>query len=136
MKGKVPSKKMLGFIQIGPEGMPIPAADFANLLEQYPAIGGEIDCVVDIGDSGQRMRLKRVEMDPSLNAGNQDHFRRHAERQPDSAGRMAPGRWYSTNKDTDEVTPVADTNGLPLIQEGAAGKFDPETGVGSPCLCS
>ncbi len=129
VKGRVPSKKMLGFIQIGPEGVPIPAADFVNLLEQNPAIGGEIDCVIDIGDSGQKMRLKRVEMDTASGAGNTPVFVGAPKGTPILP---ADGSWSLVQHDagTNEVTPVADTNGLPLIQAGVL-TFDPETGAGT-----
>lgn len=129
VKGRVPSKKMLGFIQIAPEGVPIPANDFVSLLKQYPAIGGEIDCVVDIGNSGQKMRLKRVEMNPSLNAGNAPIFVGTPKGNPILP---ADGSWSLVQHDegSDEITPVADTNGLPLIQRGRL-EFDPSTGVGT-----
>ncbi|MEM6344934.1 MAG: hypothetical protein AAF927_13670 [Bacteroidota bacterium] len=115
--GRVPSKKMLGFIQIGPEGVPIPTSDFVSLLERYPAIGGEVDCLIDIGDSGQKMRLKRVEMDPALNAANRSIFVGTPKGTPILP---ADGSWSLVQSDegTGEVTPVADVNGIPLIRAG------------------
>jgi len=60
--GRVPAKKILGFIQITPEGIPITPATFQALLQrQLGSIGGPVDCVMDIGLSGQKFRVSYVE---------------------------------------------------------------------------
>lgn len=57
----VSSKRILGFVQLAPRGMPLTVDAFKDLIaRQGGNIGGPIDCVVDIGGSGQQMRLNRL----------------------------------------------------------------------------
>ena len=66
-KKVVPSKGILGFVQLAPRGLPWSPATFNALLaRQGGSIGGPIDCVVDIGGSGQQMRLNRFDVAGSL----------------------------------------------------------------------
>jgi len=63
----VPSKRILGFVQIAPRGMILTGEAFNQLLaRQGGTIGGPIDCVVDIGASGQEMRLSRFDVGNSF----------------------------------------------------------------------
>ena len=65
----IPSKKILGFVQLAPRGLPLTAAKFNELLaRQGGTIGGPIDCVIDIGVSGQQMRLSRFDVSNSFQA--------------------------------------------------------------------
>lgn len=68
--GRVPSKGMLGYVQLAPRGEPIPKELFAQLLsQQFGALGGPVDCVIDIGKTGQQMRLSRVDVNASTDGG-------------------------------------------------------------------
>ncbi len=129
VKGRVPSKKMVGHIQLAPTGTPIPQTDLVNLLNSNPAIGGEIDCVIDIGNSGQLMRLKRVEFDTSLNGNNDPLF---VGTPKGTSVLPADGAWSLVQhaENTGEVTPVTDVNGLPVTRQGK-WIIDPVTGNGS-----
>ncbi len=114
--GKVPSKKMLGFVQISPAGVPIPRDALSDLLVKYPDIGGEVDCVVDIGDSSQKMRINRVEIDPAESASGTPVFVGAAKGSP-----ILPsdGSWSMVEQNqAGEVVPVTDERGIPLIREG------------------
>ena len=65
----VPSKRILGFVQLAPRGMPLTVDAFKDLLaRQGGNIGGPIDCVIDIGGSGQQMRLNRFDVSNSFAA--------------------------------------------------------------------
>lgn len=65
--GKVPSKKMIGYVQLAPRGEPISKELFDELLaSQNGALGGPVDCIVNIAGSGQQMRLNTVEVSNSL----------------------------------------------------------------------
>lgn len=71
--GRVPSKSILGFVQIAPSGEPIPAAILRDLiLYQFGSIGGPIDCITNIGQSNQRMRLSRFDVSNAKAANNTD----------------------------------------------------------------
>jgi hypothetical protein len=66
-KGKVPSKKMVGYVQLSPRGEPISPQLFNELLgTQAGSLGGLVDCIIDIGKSGQQMRLHSVDVSNSL----------------------------------------------------------------------
>ncbi len=118
VNGRVPSKKMLGFIQISPRGVPIHAFSLTALLNQYPDIGGDVNCLLDIGNSGQKMRINRVEIRPSMESHGLPIFAGVVKGSP-----ILPsdGSWsiVQQNIQTNEVISVADTNGIPLIREGA-----------------
>src|SRR6266545_3671429 len=65
-KTLVPSKRILGFVQIAPRGLPLTKQALKDLINrQAGSIGAAIDCVVDIGKSGQQMRLIRFDMSNS-----------------------------------------------------------------------
>ena len=68
--GKVPSKRMLGYIQLAPFGVPITDSTFISLLNsQGGSLGGPVDCIINIGNSGQKMRINRVDVASSTDAG-------------------------------------------------------------------
>lgn len=63
----VSSRRILGFVQIAPRGIPLSVDAFnALLLRQAGSIGGPLDCVVDIAGSGQQMRLSRFDVSTSF----------------------------------------------------------------------
>jgi hypothetical protein len=115
--GRVPSKGMLGYVQLAPRGEPIPRHLFAQLLEtQFGALGGPGDCVIDIGKSGQLMRLSRVDVNASTNGTNPIFV---------SAARGAvvlpkEGSWsvVQHNQGTGEVSPLDPQTAVPVIRRG------------------
>ncbi|WP_437912531.1 hypothetical protein WME73_36275 [Sorangium sp. So ce302] len=116
--GRVPSKGILGYVQIAPRGEPLPPELFALLLtSQLGAIGGPVDCVVDIGGSGQHMRLSRVDVNSSADTGGKPIFV--------SAARGAvilprDGAWsvVQHTQATGEVSPLDPQAAVPLIRRG------------------
>ncbi len=125
--GRVPSKRMLGYVQLAPRGEPLPPSLFAQLLNlQFGSLGGPVDCVVDLAQSGQQMRLTRVDVSASSDAGGQPIFV--------SAGRGSvvlpkEGAWsvVQHNQGTGEVTPLADTDSVPAIRRGRLLNPDQQT---------
>jgi hypothetical protein len=116
--GRVPSKRMLGFLQVAPQGVPIAPEDFARLLQENQGLGGPVDCVVNIAKSDQTMRINRVEVQPSVEAGKIVFV---------TAAKGTPilpkdGSWsvVQHKKTTQEVTPIGNT-GIPLIRRGLHG---------------
>ena len=90
----VQSRKMLGYVQIEPSSILIPARIFADLLRfQNGSLGGPVDCTIDIAKSKQRMRLSRVDVNPASERGRQERVRERRARLADpSAGRLVVGR--------------------------------------------
>ncbi len=121
--GKVPSKKMRGYVQLAPMGIPLSDDALDNLHTlQGGSIGGPVDCVVDIGSNAQLMRLNRVDSNNAKDAaGTKPVF--------SAAGRgnvILPkdGAWSMVvhEHDTGEVTPLAEHVTVPLIRIGQLKK--------------
>jgi hypothetical protein len=117
VNGKVPSKGMLGYVQLSPRGEPIPPELFIQLLSlQFGSLGGPVDCVIDVGKSGQKMRLSRVDVNAS-STGTSPLFV--------SAARGAvvlpkDGAWsvVQHNQGTGEVSPLDPQAAVPVIRRG------------------
>ena len=116
--GRVPSKGMLGYVQLSPRGEPLSPALFSQLLaSQFGALGGPVDCVIDIGKSHQLMRISRVDVNNSANSAGNPIFA--------SAARGAvvlpkDGSWsvVQHNQGTGEVSPVDPQAAVPLVRRG------------------
>ena len=119
--GRVPSKGMLGYVQLAPRGEPLPPDLFSQLLlSQFGSLGGPVDCVIDAGKSGQQLRLSRVDVNASTSA----------------AGPIFPcaargavvlpkdGSWsvVQHNQGTGEVSPLDPQAAVPLIRRGKLSK--------------
>ena len=115
--GRVPSTGMLGYVQLAPRGEPIPARLFKELLEsQFGALGGPVACTIDIGKSGQQMRINRVDVNASQDGAKPIFV---------SAARGAlvlpkDGSWsvVAHNNATQEVSPLDPQASVPLIRRG------------------
>jgi hypothetical protein len=116
--GRVPSRGMLGYVQLAPRGEPIPPSLFAQLLnEQFGSLGGPVDCVINIGKSGQQMRLSKVDVNASENAAG-DHIFVSAAR--GSVVLPKDGSWSVVQhlQGTGEVSPLDAQATVPLIRRG------------------
>lgn len=70
-KHKVTGKKFKGYLQIEPEGVPVPPRIMAELLERCgDSLGGNVDCEVNIAESGQRLKANRVDITRSTQNNN------------------------------------------------------------------
>jgi hypothetical protein len=121
--GRVPGKKILGFVQLAPRGIPLTPDAFKALLDrQFGSIGGPLDCVMDIGRSGQKMRVNRIDVNSSVDAaGTQPVFVAAAR-----GNIVLPkeGSWSMVMhaQATGEVTPLAETTSVALIRVGELAK--------------
>lgn len=119
-QGKVPSRGMLGYVQLAPKGQPIPDYLFRDLLrEQFGSLGGPVDCVIDIGETGQKMRVVQVDVSESIDGSTPIFV---------STGRGSPilpkdGAWSAVQylHSTGEVSPLPDDATIPLIRQGVLG---------------
>jgi hypothetical protein len=123
---RVASKGMLGYVQLSPRGVPISPDLFAKLLaSQFGGVGGPVDCVIDVGASGQLMRVSRVDVNPSRDSASRPIFV--------SAARGAvtlpkDGSWSVVQHDqgSGEVSQLDAQTAVPLIRRG---KLDSATGT-------
>jgi len=119
----VPSKRILGFVQRAPRGIPLTVEKFKELIaRQGGTIGGPIDCVIDIGGSGQQMRLNRFDVSNSFAAdGVHPAFAA-----PGRGSVLLPkdGSWSLVKHEagTGQVSPVPPDLSAPLIRIGKVTK--------------
>lgn len=72
-KKLVPSKKIVGYVQVAPRGIPINSPTLRNLVnQQLGTIGGPIDCEVNLAGSNQKMRFNRFDFNNSFGANGTD----------------------------------------------------------------
>ena len=114
----IPSKKILGFVQLAPRGLPLTAAKFNELLARQGTIGGPLDCVIDIGLSGQQMRLSRFDVSNSFQADGVKPAVAAAAR--GSVLLPKDGSWSLVKHEaaTGQVSPVPQDLAAPLIRAG------------------
>ncbi|MGQ0679968.1 MAG: hypothetical protein ACT4OM_10020 [Actinomycetota bacterium] len=116
--GRVPSRGMLGYIQLVPRGEPISQELFAALLNtQGGSLGGPVDCVIDVAGSGQLMRVSRADVSPSESLAGKPIFV--------SAGRGAvvlpkEGSWSVVvhSQGSGEVAPLDGKATVPVVRRG------------------
>lgn len=127
----VPSKKILGYVQISPKGLPLSSAALRGLiLQQLNAIGGPIDCEIDLAGSGQKMRLNRFDFNNSFGANGTDITFAVAGR----GNVLLPkdGAWSMVKheRDSGAVSPAPSNLSVPvvragkLVRDGATQKLD------------
>jgi hypothetical protein len=118
--GMAPAKKILGYVQISPPNITIPNFDFKALLDMHGGqIGGDVDCVMNLNNSGQLMRITRFDVSPSVNQNNVSEALFVAAARG-SVLLPKDGSWSMVQHETGtgEVTPLPTYVPVPLIREG------------------
>lgn len=116
--GRVPSKGMLGYVQLAPRGEPINAELFTALLvSQFGSIGGSVDCGIDVAASGQPMRISRVDVSPSTDGAGGPIFVGSAR---GAVTLPKDGSWSVVQHDqgTGEVAPLDPQVPVPVVRRG------------------
>ncbi len=118
VNGRVPSRQVVGYVQLAPMGVPLSINAFTSLIvNESGSIGGPINCVIDINGSNQRMRLNRFDFSNENNANTNDVYV--------AAGRgnaILPkdGSWsmVTHQASSGEVSPLPENITIPLIRVG------------------
>jgi hypothetical protein len=119
----VQSRKMLGYVQISPSSILVPSRIFADLLNfQNGSLGGPVNCIVDIANSKQTMRIGRVDVNPAFDATGKHIF------VPAARGSLVlpqDGSWSVVKQQTDtgDVKPVEEGQSVPLIKPDGNTNF-------------
>src|SRR5690606_1674545 len=118
-KNVVPSKRIVGYVQSAPRGIPISPEILRNLVvAQLGSIGGGIDCEVNLAKSTQKMRLNRFDFSNSVGGNGSDIVFALAGR----GSVMLPkeGSWTMVQHEhsSGEVTPVPPSYSIPVIRQG------------------
>jgi hypothetical protein len=119
VNGRVPARKMVGFVQLAPMGTPLSQDGLEALhILQGGSIGGPVDCLVDIGKNGQMMRINRIDCSNAKNAAENAPVFAAAAR----GNIILPkdGSWsiVTHSYSTGEVTPLPANVTAPLIRIG------------------
>lgn len=123
VKGKdkdlVSAKKIVGYVQSAPKGIPITKETLRNLvLLQMGSIGGPIDCEVNLAGSDQKMRLNRFDFNNSFDKNGSDIIFAVAGRGNVLLPKEGAWSMVKHDRDTGEVSPVPSNLSLPVIREG------------------
>ncbi len=127
--GKTPAKKILGYVQLSPPGIPLTPSQLKLLLDsQGGLMGGDINCVMDLGQSGQQMQINRFDISPSVKPGNPTNIPIFVAASRGSVLLPKDGSWSMVQHDTGsgEITPLPPHVPIPLIR---IGKWVKETVV-------
>jgi len=115
---RVPAKKVLGYVQLAPTGVPLSDIQFRDLLNsQFGSIGGPVNCVIDINKSGQQMRINRVDVNTSIDHNGNIAFVAAAR---GNVFLPKDGSWSMVQHSvgTGEVTPLDESITVPLTRKG------------------
>jgi hypothetical protein len=117
----VPSRGMLGYVQLAPRDGAVLPVDLAALLISRGPLGGPVSALYDIGGSGQKIRAVRVEVDAAPDdSGTSPQFAAAVRGQP-----VLPkeGAWSMARKRAAVNTPEAlDPNfAVPVIKRNDPG---------------
>jgi hypothetical protein len=122
----VPARGQIGYVQLKPTGGTIlTAVQYEQLIQQAGPLGGTIDCVFNVGNSGQLMKLGRVGVGVTPGMGGPE-FVMTAWGSPQFA---QGGQWSFLRQTGAGTAPeVVDKDlGIPLIRAGAAPAAPPLT---------
>lgn len=123
----VPARDQLGYVQLtDPGGFGQLAPDqYAELLGAVGSLGGTVDCIIEVGGSGQRMRVTRVGVDATPGMGGPE-FAMAAWGCPVFPG---GGQWSVLRQTsaTAAPQPLVSDQAVPLVRAGAAGAPPPPT---------
>ena len=118
-KKVVPSKKIVGYVQSAPRGIPITKDTLRNLVTvQLGAIGGPLDCEVNLANSDQKMRLNRFDFNNSFGDNGSDIT--YALTGRGSVLLPKDGSWSMVKheRSNGDVSPVPADFSIPVIRKG------------------
>jgi hypothetical protein len=119
--GRTPAKKILGYVQLSPPGIPLTPDQFKALLNlQGGLIGGDINCEMDVSKSGQLMQINRFDISHAAKPGNPLNKPIFVAATRGSVLLPKDGSWSMVQHETGsgEVTPIPPHIPIPLIRIG------------------
>lgn len=116
--GRVASRKILGYVQLAPSGVPLTAEQFTALMaSQGGSIGGAINCQAALHNSNQQMRVTRFDMNVAVDKSGAPIF---VAAMRGNVLLPKDGSWSMVqhNVGTGDVTPLPENITVPIIREG------------------
>lgn len=117
-KEVVPSKRVLGFVQLAPKGQPLSNDILKILIARQGNIGGSIDCEVNLAESTQKMRLSRFDFNNSFLKIGMDPIYSVAGRGNVLLPRDGSWSMVKHDRSSGDVSPVPSNLSVPVIREG------------------
>ncbi|MBN1340687.1 MAG: hypothetical protein JXA03_15265, partial [Bacteroidales bacterium] len=121
-KKLVPSKRILGFVQLGPKGFPLNNTALKLLVTRQGTIGGPVDCETELVESLQKMRLSHFDFNNSFGGNGSDPTFCVAAR----GNVLLPkdGSWTMVKHEraNGDVSPVPENLSIPVIRQGKVVK--------------
>jgi len=135
---KVTGRQFKGYLQLSPQGVPIPESVFNELMmRNQNSIGGNVDCLLNLGGSKQTILVNRVDVSASYqNDDKGDVIFVAAAR--GSVQLPADGSWsmVELDKKTGDVLPVSNKQSIPIIRKGERDRINPEFNIPFPTKIS
>ena len=127
-------KQFKGYLQLAPEGVPVPQHVFKELMmRSQNSVGGNVDCILNLGASEQVIQVNRVDVSASSRGNNQNKFAFIAAAKG-SVQLPADGSWsvIELDKITGNVVPVANKESVPVIRDGLRDRKEPSFSIPGP----
>lgn len=120
----VPTRDIIGYVQVVPIGEELSRAQLADLLSATGPIGGPIDCELNVAQSGLHMRLSRFEVDRTTTVGGSPEFVLAARGSTELSG---AGQWTFSRRGPSEPEPhrLDPNRPIPLIRANPVGGVVP-----------
>jgi hypothetical protein len=113
--GLVPSKRQRGYIQLAPYQVPLTPQQFYDLLDDEGNLGGPVDCLINVGNSGQYMLVSRAGVYGAIGVSSPVFVSQAS----GSLHLPKEGAWgvVKRKENTKDIVLIDDAVGIPLIRE-------------------
>jgi len=125
---KVPGKQFKGYLQLTPQGVPIPKAVFNELMKRNQnSLGGNVDTEIKLGGSFQKVQVGRLDVSASYQNDNKSDVIFVAAARG-SVQLPADGSWsiVELDKTSGDVQPITNKQSVPIIREGVRNQSGPK----------
>lgn len=125
---KVTGRQFKGYLQLSPQGVPIPKSVFSELMmRNQNSIGGNVDCLLNLGGTDQKILVNRVDVSASYQNDDKGEII-FVSAARGSVQLPADGSWsvVEVDKKTGDVLPVSNKQSVPIIREGERDRLNPE----------
>lgn len=115
---RTPSKGVVGYVQLAPMGVVLSTDALTDLITKAGgAIGGPVNCVIDINGSNQKMRLSSIDVSDEQTSAANETFVAAAR---GSAILPKDGSWSMVRHtaSSGEVAPLPEHTAVPVIRVG------------------
>ncbi|GGI29147.1 hypothetical protein [Pedobacter mendelii] len=119
-------KQFKGYLQLSPEGVPVPQRVFRELMiKAQNSVGGNVDCILNLGASTQTIQVNRVDVSASYKNNNPSEIIFVAAAKG-SVQLPADGSWsvVELDKISGDVLPVANKESVPVIRDGLRDRYE------------